>query len=242
MRGGARANRPQKRHKSVVRRACGANPAGFRALLVARAGCECSHMHLPARVAGAARARRRRCTRVVFVTPTADVTVTASRHRGALARAPQLVRALASCPRARWHVAAPTEERVAIRCRAHERRPFSGLESRCAAALVQTDLRSGTKAWCGARRANPAGFRALLVARAGCECSHMHLPARVAGAARARQRRCTRVVFVTPQHTLDTARRGGGALACTRRLLTPPAGHAYAHAHGGTSTKEPVPI
>ena len=26
-----------------------------------------------------------------------------------------------------------------------------GLESRCAAALVQTDLRSGTKAWCGAR-------------------------------------------------------------------------------------------
>ena len=34
----------------------------------------------------------------------------------------------------------------------------------------------------------------------------------------------------------------GGALARTWRLLTPPAGRAHAHAHGGTSTTEPVPI
>ena len=39
-----------------------------------------------------------------------------------------------------------------------------------------------------------------------------------------------------------TARRGGGALARTRRLLIAPAGRAFAHAHGGTSTQEPVPI
>ena len=39
-----------------------------------------------------------------------------------------------------------------------------------------------------------------------------------------------------------TARRGGGALARTRRLLPPSAGRAHARSHGRTSAKEPVPI
>ena len=60
MTGSARANRPQKRHESVVRGARGANPACFRPSLVARAGCECSQLHGPARGAVAVRARRRR--------------------------------------------------------------------------------------------------------------------------------------------------------------------------------------
>ena len=50
------------------------------------------------------------------------MTVTPVRLGGTLACAPQLVRALAGYPHARWHVGAPKEERVTIRRRAPRRR------------------------------------------------------------------------------------------------------------------------
>ena len=134
------------------------------------------------------------------------------------------MRALACYPHARWHVGAPTKERVTIGYRAHERRPFSGFESRCPAAAAQTDLESGTKACCGARGAKAARFLTWLVPCAGCECRHMHLPAQGAVAVRARRRRCTRVVFVT-----RTADEGDG--------LTPPRGCRTRSAAGASTRR-----
>ena len=48
-------------------------------------------------------------------------------------------------------------------------------------------------------------------------------------------------LLVIDRRRRQGARRCGDALARTWRLLTPPAGRAHAHAHGGTSTTEPVP-
>ena len=49
-------------------------------------------------------------------------------------------------------------------------------------------------------------------------------------------------LLVIDRRRRQGARRCGDALARTWRLLTPPAGRAHAHAHGGTSPKAPVPI